>query len=280
MNNIRIGGVDEAFNIPWKRVCADRKHALKLQWKDFEGGTGQLMRALNQGEIDMAVALTEGAVLDIVKNNKAAILCFYVLSPLEWGIHVSRKSGIKKIEEIKDKTIAISRFGSGSHLMPMVMGSELGWDVPAMRFHESLNLHGGIRDLITGTAHVFFWEKHTTAPYLETNDLECIGSYVSKWSAFSVAVRKDECKTNKELFQSVLTRVLKEAAAFKADPNSIAEIASFYKMPPATATQWMNRTNWISRPAVSPQLIQIVLLALKKGGLINALPSATSCICE
>lgn len=276
INNIRIGGVDEAFNIPWKRLCRADK---TLHWKDFDGGTGQLMRALNNGELDMAVVLTEGAVLDIIKNDKAAILCFYVSSPLEWGIHVAENSDIKSIEDIRGKTIAISRFGSGSHLMPMLMASELGWDIESMRFHESLNLNGGIRDLMRNTAQVFFWEKHTTAPYLKNNHLVCIGSYFSKWPAFSIAIRKSDCGKS-ETYKKVLATVLQNAQDFKNNKNSIDDITFYYQMQKETAAQWIQQTNWISIPAINLPLIEMVIKSLNKGGLINALPLASSCVCS
>lgn len=55
---LRIGGVPEHFNLPWRDVLADRDD----EWIDVDGGSGAMARALDGGELDIAVMLTESAV--------------------------------------------------------------------------------------------------------------------------------------------------------------------------------------------------------------------------
>eukprot|EP00960_Hanusia_phi_P069842 767176-Hanusia_phi.AAC.5 len=44
-------------------------------------------KALNDGEADVCILLTEGIVKDIVCNKKSKIVSTFVSSPLCWGIH-------------------------------------------------------------------------------------------------------------------------------------------------------------------------------------------------
>ncbi len=50
----------------------------------------------------------------------------------------------KSIEDLEEATIAISRFGSGSHLMAIVNAYNQGWDVEKLKFKVIGNLQGGI----------------------------------------------------------------------------------------------------------------------------------------
>jgi hypothetical protein len=87
---------------------------------------------LNNGCLDVAIALTEGLVLarerGDLKNTK--IVSVFVESPLQWGIHVSGKSHAKSVNDLDPKTcrIAISRQLSGSHLMSWVFAKYHGFD--------------------------------------------------------------------------------------------------------------------------------------------------------
>ena len=46
-----------------------------------------MTKALNDGELDVAVLLTEGIVKDIACGGKNKIVGVFVSSPLCWGIH-------------------------------------------------------------------------------------------------------------------------------------------------------------------------------------------------
>ena len=103
---LKIGGVPEHFNLPWRLAIEEGKFleiGLNLHWSDMSGGTGQMIRGLETGSIDIAVLLTEGITKSILQGLDAKILEVYVVSPLNWGIHVPNKGTIKnrKISKIK-----------------------------------------------------------------------------------------------------------------------------------------------------------------------------------
>ena len=52
-----------------------------------------MCKKVNNGELDIAILLTEGIITDITKNNNnSKIIGFYVQSPLCWGIYVPSQS--------------------------------------------------------------------------------------------------------------------------------------------------------------------------------------------
>ena len=131
MKKFQIGGVPEHFNLPWYLTLSAKeytKEGINLRWKDYPSGTGAMCKALREKEIDMAVILTEGIVRDIIKGNDCKIVQVFVKSPLIWGIHVAESSDYENIEDLKGKTAAISRYGSGSHLMAYVNAENQNWD--------------------------------------------------------------------------------------------------------------------------------------------------------
>ena len=63
MKRFKIGGVPEHFNLPWRLAIEDgdfQKNGVEIHWADMSGGTGQMIKGLQTGSIDIAVLLTEG----------------------------------------------------------------------------------------------------------------------------------------------------------------------------------------------------------------------------
>ncbi len=120
---MRIGGVHEHFNYPWHLAIEHQlfeKKRVKINWKTCRGGTGEMCQLLLSNKLDAAILLTEGAVKFIAENQQFFIANVFVKSPLVWGVHVPFNSTITQYNNIFDHPIAISRKGSGSHLMPIV----------------------------------------------------------------------------------------------------------------------------------------------------------------
>ncbi len=131
MKTVNIGGVPEHFNLAWYLALkkgAFKNEGINLRWKDYFGGTGEMTKALRTGEIDLAVILTEGIIQDIIAGNPSKIVQSFVKSPLIWGIHVAHNSKYQTLDELRGKKAAISRFGSGSHLMSFVNAQNHSWE--------------------------------------------------------------------------------------------------------------------------------------------------------
>ena len=122
-SGLKIGGVPENVNIPWYETLEGRDD---VSWRDCPGGTGEMCRLLDEGEVDVALVLTEGAISHIAKGSKIRIAGTYVKSPLTWGVH-TLPSFEKTADDLTGGRFAVSRMGSGSHLMSYVYASQKGW---------------------------------------------------------------------------------------------------------------------------------------------------------
>ena len=110
MKRFKIGGVPEHFNLPWRLTIEDgdfQKNGVELHWADMSGGTGQMIKGLQTGSIDIAVLLTEGITKAILQGLDATIVAVYVQSPLSWGVHVPFSSTFNCVDDLENKTFAI-----------------------------------------------------------------------------------------------------------------------------------------------------------------------------
>jgi ABC-type nitrate/sulfonate/bicarbonate transport system substrate-binding protein len=192
MVGLKIGGVPEHFNLPWRMAIEEgkfRKQGIQLHWGDMGGGTGQMIRGLKNKTLDIAVLLTEGITKAILQGLDAKIIQVYVTSPLRWGIHDPFNSDIEKIDQLEGKTFAISREGSGSHLMSFVKANQEGWDTKELKFNVVGDLYGGLWALENNKAQAFLWEKYTTHPFVEQKKCRCIDEVITPWPCFVIAVR-------------------------------------------------------------------------------------------
>ena len=167
MVTIRFGGVPEHFNLPIHLALEEGRftqEGIQLEWMEFSGGTGQMTQALREGSIDVGILLTEGIIRDIIEGNPSKIISGYITTPLIWGIHTGAGNTLQHHSEIYDKSYAISRFGSGSHLMAIVDATIVDKSLHKTQFKIIQNLNGAIASLSALETDVFYWEKYTTKP--------------------------------------------------------------------------------------------------------------------
>jgi len=248
MIEITIGGVPEHFNLAWYLTLksgAYKNYDINLRWKDYPGGTGEMCKALQNKEIDLAVVLTEGIIKDIVEGNEVKIIQTFVQSPLIWGIHVANQSPYKTIEDLKGKKAAISRYGSGSHLMAYINAQNNHWDLKKdLKFKVIKNLEGAIEGLTNGTADYFLWEKFTTKPIVDEGVFRCIGHCPTPWPCFVIATREDFIKSNKKNLQIILTIINKSTSEFKEIPDIDQTISNRYGQKIEDVQEWLSLTEW------------------------------------
>lgn len=244
---LRVGGVPEHFNLPWRLAINDNAFArtgATVVYSDYPAGTGELTRALRDGELDVALVLTEGAVADILHHDKNRLVKVYVTSPLVWGIHVAAPSDITSIAAIRGKRVAISRYGSGSHLIAIVDAAERHWPTDDMDFVVVDNLDGARKALASGKADVFLWERHMTQPLVETGEFRRVGQREVPWPAFAVSVRRQILGSHAQEIRAVLDIVARYAAKLKRRKTAPLLIADTYGIRLADADKWLNSVRW------------------------------------
>lgn len=269
MKNFKIGGVPEHFNFPWYVTLKDKsyhKKDINLRWIDFPGGTGQMNKALRNKEIDMAVILTEGIVRDIIQGNEAKIVQVFVKSPLIWGIHVAENSKYHSISDLKGTKAAISRYGSGSHLMAYIHAKNQDWNLESdLKFNVIDNLEGAIEALPEGKGDYFLWEKFTTKPYVDQGIFRHLGNCPTPWPCFVIAVRNDILEKEAEAVKVILDIINAETKNFKSIPKIDVLLSKRYQQKLEDVQQWLSLTQWSQQNLTKAELeeVQNRLLELK-----------------
>ena len=269
---IRIGGVPEHFNLPWRLSMEEKRfeHAgIPVSWKDFPGGTGAMARELRHGTIDIALILTEGIVADIIKGNKSTIVGFYVKSPLTWGVHTSGHNSFTRPNAIDKKLFAISRWGSGSHLMAYVYAKKQGWSTEDFDFRVVANLKGAREALGYQSANLFLWEKFTTKPLVDTGELRLIDSIDTPWPCFVIAVRNEILANRLDEIKTLIEIIKQRSQQFKEQSNAVELISSRYGIQEEDAAKWLSVTEWESSNDLTGDIIQNVQEMLMNLGVIH-----------
>lgn len=273
MDKLRIMGVPEHFNLPWHLAIesgAFEKNGLEVEWVDEPGGTGAMTKALREEEVDCCVLLTEGIVSDICRGNSSKIISGYVVSPLIWGIHTGAKNSLQHHSEIYDKRFAISRFGSGSHLMPQVDALTQELKLAEDQFHVIRNLEGALSSLTDLETDVFYWEKYTTKPFVDSGQLRRIGEFITPWPCFVIAATSKCIEGKGEALLDMLKVIQAECTTFMRKPIiSIAQVADRYQQKAADVERWFHSTVWADHSNLNPQTIQNVMYSLQKTGVIE-----------
>lgn len=248
LKKVNIGGVPEHFNLAWYLTLKNGEYkaeGINLRWHDYHGGTGQMCKGLREGDIDIAVILTEGIVKDIIAGNPSRIVQTYTQSPLVWGIHVADKSNFNSIDNIKGTRAAISRYGSGSHLMAYVNAKNNSWDLEKdLQFSVIKNLDGAIEGLTNGDADYFMWEKFTTKPLVDDGIFRRIGECPSPWPCFVIAVRQEFIDNHKDDLETLLEIINNTTREFKHIPSIDRTISNRYDQDLEDVREWLSITEW------------------------------------
>ncbi|MDR9456288.1 MAG: substrate-binding domain-containing protein [Salegentibacter sp.] len=261
MKTIKVGGVPEHFNFPWHKCIEEgkfQKKGINVIWKDFPGGTGAMNKALRSGEIDAAVILTEGIIKDIIGGNQSRILQSYIGSPLIWGIHVAAGSKYNSVEELKGTKAAISRYGSGSHLMAYVNAERHYWDIRKdLNFEVVNDLDGAVEALKTDKAQYFMWEHFTTKPLVDNRTFRLVADCPTPWPCFMIVARDQAIKYNAEILKTMLQVLNEETSNFKDIPDLANILADNYRQKPEDIGKWLEITSW-SQEQISEKEVEAV----------------------
>ena len=261
MKTIRIGGVPEHFNYAWYLGLKNnffKDKGINLRWVDCPGGTGEMTEALRTNSIDMAVVLTEGIVKAISDGLSSKIVQTYVESPLIWGIHVANNAPYQTLSELKNTQAAISRLGSGSHLMAYINAQQLGWNTEQdLKFKIIKNLEGGVRALSNGDADYFLWEKFTTKPFVDEGIFRRIGECPTPWPCFVIAARDELINSDSSSLKTILEIINTITKKFKTIPEIDQIISKRYEQKKTDVQQWLSQTEW-SQHKIDKKTIEIV----------------------
>jgi ABC-type nitrate/sulfonate/bicarbonate transport system substrate-binding protein len=250
----KVGGVPEHFNLPWHLAIeagAFQEQGVRVAWHDYPGGTGAMTNALVEGDLDIAVALSEGIAARIIQGHDLQILQNYVTSPLTWGVFVAADASFDEPYDLKDQTFAVSRMGSGSHLMAYVYAQQHNWELSEDQLHIASNLEGMANALSQHEADVLLWEKFTAKPYAESGQIQLFDETTPPWPAFALVTRRELAEQKPEELGHIQQVINQYNQQFMADQQAIDKLTNRYAMVPADAQEWFGQTHWATDSAVS-----------------------------
>ncbi|ADV51077.1 hypothetical protein Celal_3830 [Cellulophaga algicola DSM 14237] len=247
MKKVRIIGVPEHFNLPWHMAIEEnafKERGIDLSWSDIPEGTGKMCQMLENDETDLAIILTEGIVKSISAGNPVKIVQEFISTPLLWGIHVAAASYYKTITDLKGTTAAISRFGSGSHLMAYVNADNQSWDPKKLKFEVINNLDGAIEALTNKTADYFMWERFTTKPLVDRGVFRRIDDCPTPWPCFVIAATDKFIADNATLIHHITEVINRYTEEFKNIPSIDKTLANAYGQELEDIKEWLKITKW------------------------------------
>lgn len=270
---IRLGGVPEHFNLPIhlaKEKGSFDEHGIDLSWTTFGGGTGEMTAALRNNEVDICILLTEGIILDIINGNPSKIISEYVTTPLCWGIHTGISNPLSHHDEIYDKQYAISRIGSGSHLMAIIDAYGQGKQLNDSQFEIINNINGGLASLESEDTDVFYWEKFTTKPFVDEGKIKRIGEFPTPWPSFVICASNAILENNPDKISDFLKVIHSSCDDFMKNQHAVIPMVSErYGLTIKDAENWYHRTEWATNGWVSDKMLQSVVYNLKLAGITD-----------
>ncbi|MCL6273314.1 substrate-binding domain-containing protein [Muricauda sp. 2012CJ35-5] len=278
MKQVKIIGVPEHFNLPWHLALEDGAFAergIELIWTDVPEGTGRMTQLLQEGKADMGIILTEGLVKSISQGNPVKIVQEYVSSPLLWGIHVNSSSTKSSVAELKEDTVAVSRMGSGSHLMAYVHAQQQGWDTNSLQFKIIDNLDGAVSYLKSSTDAYFMWERFTTKPLVDEGTFKHLGNCPTPWPCFVIAATNSFITEQPGLLKHILEIINVYTQEFKKIPSIDRTLANRYHQKLEDIQEWLSLTNW-GQSQLSPETLNTVQEQLHQLGLLDEIKPNTT----
>ncbi len=271
MKKVKIIGVPEHFNFPWHLALEEgafEQRGIDLEWTDVPEGTGKMCDMLQAGETDLAIILTEGIIKSITEGNPAKIVQEYIATPLQWGIHVVAGSPYTSIKELKSGRVAISRYGSGSHLMAFVHAKKVGWDITSLKFELVNNLEGAIKALEQGLADYFMWEHFTTKPLVDQGIFRRLGDCPTPWPCFVIAATDKFLTAQKASLRHITQVINVYTQEFKHIPSIDRTLSIRYQQQLDDIREWLSMTRW-SQKQIEKKTLELVQSQLMELELIK-----------
>lgn len=272
MKTLRIIGVPEHFNYPIQLLLKSQPfegQGIHIQWIDESRGSGQMNQALRNDEADFGILLTESFLKDVEAGNPSKMIGYHVESPLNWGIHIRADSSFTSLSDLKKKHFLVSRMGSGSHLMALVLSKREGWKPEELSFEIVGNMDGAKEAMDNGTEGIFLWEKYTTAPMVKNGSMKRIGEVPSPWPCFVMVASDKALSQFGNMIFEVRDEIYKNSKALIESPNRVNTLADFYHLDSTDIEKWLEQTRWSAEAKVSGSELKKAMKTMQELGILQ-----------
>ena len=284
----------EHFSTPLE--FAKKHYGLDSQLLPYPSGTGHMVTALQAGEIDIGVGLTEGWIAALgkaqAKKEDAGFRAVgtYVETPLCWAISTgAKRDELQGIQDLKRKKVGVSRIGSGSYVMSFVLADQQGWldttsDSPPFPV-EPLNTFANLREGVNNsTADFFMWEHFTSKRYYDNGEIKRIGEIYTPWSSWKIVAVNDllhppnwSSTSNaskpvlKEELDDVLQKINKGVKHFEENQEEAVQyISTKLDYSEEDAREWLKTVRFADDVrGVNPEVVGRTVGILQKAGVLG-----------
>jgi len=248
---VRVAGVPEHFNGPF-HIAKERglyeAASVNMEWSMTPQGTGAMCSKLEADEVDVAIMLSEGAVARAAAGGTFKVVGTYVQSPLRWGVHTKRGSGLKSIDDLRGKTFGVSRMLSGSHLMAYVMAHQRAWDLGKdVPLHLCGTLDGAREAMGKGEIDAWLWEKFTTKFLVDSGEWDIVGEVPTPWPCFLIVASDRAIETHAKEIRALVETTGPVCTEYKANAgkSTFEYVAKNHKVhDEGDAAEWLDCTEW------------------------------------
>lgn len=249
---LRIAGVPEPYNLPWHLAMEKGRFAeagIDLQWRTVHEGTGRMCQMLKDDELDLAILVSEGAVRDILNGGPHRVVSTFVDSALPWGVHVPAASDLHAPGELKHVPYAISRLGSGSHIMAMIHAERLGWRPAEEGLVVVHNMRGAADRMQVGPPVIFLWETYVTASYVDQGIMRRVDELRAPWPGFVIVASERFLAEHAPDMDRALAVLHEEVETMKRGPHLVELVMQNAGFAEARAKEWLKHVHWsVDRP--------------------------------
>ncbi|KAF8515543.1 periplasmic binding protein-like II [Gautieria morchelliformis] len=282
---LRVGYVREHFASPLLQFADDDK-GQTFNLVEHPGGTGSLISALQNNEVDVVIALTDPLIAGIARGSDAyKLVGSYVATPLNWAVITGTKSKYHSISDLKDTTIGISRPGSGSQTMAAVMALQHNWfPTDTTNIASKLSFKGSSTprtnnySVNDGSTSAFMWEWFTTKPWVDRDEARFIGSVLTPWPSWLIVAHPSNERAPPAEVRAFLTSLSQFVRAFDSQEKRSAENIEFIKgrfnYQEEDIKAWLSTVEYPSHcGSLSANVIQNTLDVLEKAGVVERPPN-------
>ncbi|KAJ1655682.1 hypothetical protein IWQ61_004612 [Dispira simplex] len=307
---LRVGVVPEHFSSPvfiYDQQGKLQAHGVDVEVVICEAGTGDMVKRLQKGDLDLAFCVTEGLTTAVANDPQPIrMVGTYVTSPLCWSVSTGFHSAHQGLDTLRNGTIGISRFGSGSHIMALYMADQHQWPKicpvetagagtndtqgrQGLQFRVLHNLPGLAQAAEKGEVDAFLWEVFTTKHLYKSQQLRPIGQVIPPWSSFSIGARVHQLLDNPEgqlavrrflevlneavqEFLAGMTQETKDNGEGEALPPSLRFLMERFHYSQADALAWFKTVRYPSdvRNISRQELGQCVHILRNAGAIHNS----------
>jgi ABC-type nitrate/sulfonate/bicarbonate transport system substrate-binding protein len=246
-----------------------------------------MVTALQAGDIDIGVGLTEGWIAALGKAQASKedagfrVVGTYVETPLCWAISTgAKRDELKGIPDLKGKKVGVSRIGSGSYVMSFVLADQQGWldttsDSPPFPV-EPLNTFANLRDGVNdSTADFFMWEHFTSKRYYDNGEIKRIGEIYTPWSSWKIVAKNDLLHSTKpepkDELEDVLAKINKGVRHFEENQEEAVQyISTKLDYSEEDAREWLKTVKFAKDVrGVDKQVVGKTVGILQKAGVLG-----------